>query len=866
MENLSSADNTRTQHLLRRTTTAVASVLVVCVALVTGLSWLVFREIDDLSTANSDNIQWSLAQVDVEYLRFLLALKEAETAVPGDPALDAVRRRFDVFYSRMKTIENGEIFRSLQDDARLDTPRVSLDNFLDATTPLIDSSDAALVAALPELTQATYNERTTVRTFSLAGLSAFAGVSDVRREKLVRLLLYSALALIALFAVLSMLAYTLFRLARLTRASADEVYKASRRFRTVVETSRAAIVVTDMEGIIRDFNPAAEKIFGYTRAEALGREAPWLLLPIGKDGPMGTEHFVALREGRRPRPEERHFETNVRARDGRIFLAEFAVDRSESDKPLYVSFVRDISGRKEAEEELKKARDRALAGERSKSEFLAVMSHEMRTPLNGLMGAMQLLNDHRLNADQHQLLERMQTSGKQLLHLVNDVLDLAKFEAGKMTAEQQAFNLDEVVSGVITTADPLAQAAHNSLEWHWVGSARSVVMGDSQRLRQVLLNLVANATKFTKNGRIDVEVECLSAPDNLIEFRVIDSGIGIAEEDLDRVFGDFVTLDSSYTREVEGTGLGLGIAKRFVNLMRGEIGVESTLGVGSRFWVRLPLPAAEGLPASPPAPQQPAAESPALAPQDILVVEDTEMNRFIVGEFLTRAGHKVSFAENGQEGVDAANAQRFDAILMDISMPIMDGREATRLIRGGNGASRDVPVIALTAHVLPEEIELFKTIGITECLSKPIQRDVLLSCLARVVTEDNAPDRSEPAATPDTALIDETTALAFHRDLPEGAAEALIARFFAAIDSDIDLIAGCDPTSEDLQAIVHRCAGACGTFGALALHRALHDIEAGLKQGDLPSPGSLSTLPALWQQSRAALDAVLTRDQTSVDE
>ncbi|APZ51969.1 hybrid sensor histidine kinase/response regulator [Salipiger abyssi] len=821
--------------------------------LVVWLGWLILREIDDYSTANSDNLQWSLSQADVEFLQFRLALEKLDTERDG---LAELRERFDIFYSRMDTMSSGRLFRSLPHTDRFTAPRQQIQSFLDETVPLIDGPDAALVTALPRLAARADSVEKDVRAFSLAALAAFAEVSDSRRDGIARLMIYMAAGLMVLFLGLTFLALTLFRLFRLARIRADEVQVAGARMQTIVETSPNAIIVTDETGTIRQFNAAAERIFGYSREEACGQIARNFLIPQEDRDSVDRGVFAFAEERRRPLPEERHFETVLQARGGRRFPADLSVDRAEAEDPLYVAYIRDITKWKEVEAQLTLARDRALAGERAKSEFLAVMSHEMRTPLNGLLGTMQLMRDHSLTERQTDLLDRMQASGKMLLDLVNDVLDLAKFEAGKMEATSAPFSLPRLLDGVVQTAQPLAETHGNDLRWRWVGPPGEGVIGDARRLRQVLLNLVGNALKFTRDGTVEIEVEYLDPDSSELELRVIDSGIGIAEADLPRIFKDFETLDSSYARETSGTGLGLGIAKRFTRLMGGEIGVESEPGEGTLFWIRLPLPPAPEF--SEPVVQRAEQSAGPADPLEVLVVEDNEINRFILREMLTAAGHRVTLAENGHAGVEQAAAHRFDMILMDISMPVMDGRTATRQIRQGGCASAEAPIVALTAHAFPEEWARFREDGMTACLTKPVERTLLMRTMADEVAVANAPTGPSAIAPGEDALIDETLLTQLLTDLPRSAVDALLARFLDEMERDIALLAQSAPDAPGLAPLAHRCAGSSGTFGAEALRLALLRIEAALKSGGQPERQHLQGLRDLWQRSRAALMARLS--------
>lgn len=841
---------------------AAISTLLVCVVLVVGLAWLVLNEIENLSSSDTGNLQWSLAQADVEFLRYQLALEEARTAVAsGDvaasqTALDDLRRSFDVFYSRMTLIEEAPALRELQGSRDFNGPRLRVDAFIADNVALIDGPDSALLAALPVLQETSVDVRQDVRAFSLAALDNFAQMADARQGSLIRKLGLIATVLFICIAGLSLLALVLLRLGRQARASAEEAEAHAARMDTIVETSLDAVVVTDAEGYIHEFNGAAERMFGYSRDEVLGQRVRHFLIPeAGADElrRMGDSVLEARARGDRILHP---FEFTARDRSGRRFPAEISFDRAADDANLFVSFVRDISLRKAQEEMLTQARDRALAGERSKSEFLAVMSHEMRTPLNGLIGSMQLLRDHSLSEEQSELLDLMDSSANLLLNLVNDVLDLAKFEAGKMKPEARSFSVPRLLDGVVETSATLAATNGNDLTWSWVGQPVENVVADGRRLRQVLLNLVTNAVKFTRGGEVEIEAELVGAQRNQIEFRVIDSGIGIAEEDIDRIFNDFETLDSSYARQASGTGLGLGIARRLVELMDGEIGAESVPGDGSLFWVRLPV-------ATAPAAAKPEDESDdspvplAAPPLEILLVEDNEINRFIAREMLESEGHYVTEAVDGQAGVDWAEAQRFDLILMDISMPVMDGTEAACRIRAGHGASADVPIVALTAHALPEELKRFRSIGMDHCLAKPIDRKVL-SQLLRDLAAGELPQAEARAAgeAVSSALIDAEQIETLFAGTGAETGHKLLDRFCAETDGCIAALAAFPGSKEEIARLAHACAGTCGTFGLTALRQALAEIETRAKRNQEISRADLAALEPLWRDSRAELEAL----------
>lgn len=379
----------------------------------------------------------------------------------------------------------------------------------------------------------------------------------------------------------------------------------------------------------------------------------------------------------------------------------------------------------------------ALASQQKMATFLSVMSHEIRTPLNGLLGNLELLKDTDLSGYQSSLIDNMKVSGKLLMGHVTDVLDISRYDAGKFNVHPKAENLSRLLRDLIDNQAASAADQETSLEWHWVGKPLEWVNTDRNVLQEILLNLIGNAVKFTFKGLILVEVEVLSLVNGKseIEFRIQDTGIGIEEAQISNVFEDFSTGSVSYNRLTGGTGLGLGIAKRFTTALGGQIGCSSNPGVGSIFWVRLPLEAV----AEPQIKDSVEIVLPKTNPQKVLVIEDNEINRQVACGMLELLGHNVTEAIDGRAGVELANTEKFDLILMDISMPIMDGQAATRAIRTGNGLSANVPIVGLTANVMANERAAFLMDGMDDIISKPVTRNTLAALIHKVaLTDDEA--------------------------------------------------------------------------------------------------------------------------------
>ena len=378
--------------------------------------------------------------------------------------------------------------------------------------------------------------------------------------------------------------------------------------------------------------------------------------------------------------------------------------------------------------ELEHAKEEAEAANVAKSAFLATMSHEIRTPLNGVLGMAQAMGGDQLSALQNERLDVIRKSGEALLAILNDILDLSKIESGKLDLEDVDFDLDAVMRGALSTFTQLANSKGLSLSFVADG-AKGVYRGDATRLRQILYNLFSNALKFTESGGIKVVVA--NEPPGLA-LSVEDTGIGMPPEVTAKLFEKFVQADASTTRRFGGSGLGLAICRELAELMGGSIDVESQVGVGSKFTVRLAMPrVGDSVDALAPTPEDPAAEVAGAVDLRVLAAEDNPVNQLVLKTLLHQAGINPVIVENGALAVEAWRQASFDIILMDVQMPEMDGPTAARVIRQAEldtGRAR-TPIIALTANVMPHQVALYREVGMDGHVAKPIEIGMLFAAI-----------------------------------------------------------------------------------------------------------------------------------------
>lgn len=560
------------------------------------------------------------------------------------------------------------------------------------------------------------------------GMTAFAGYPMIVSERLV--------GVVALFARRPLGSDTLGALASVSntialgierKRSESAVAAGEARKAAILETALDCFVSTDQQSRILEFNKAAERTFGYSRDEVIGRSMPELIMPE-EFRPRHYESLARYLEAGETRILGKRLEIRGLRADGTEFPMELAVNRipSQSDISFYAT-IRDITERKEWEARLQRARADAEAASRAKSDFLASMSHELRTPLNAIIGYGEMLQEEADEIGATSLvddLKKIHSAGRHLLSLINDVLDLSKIEAGRMELSIETFETEPLVQDVLHVATPLAARNGNTIDMHVADGAREM-SADMTRVRQSLLNLVSNAAKFTSNGSISVTVEPDQADPDTILFRVTDTGIGLSPEQIADLFQPFQQVDSTAGRRFGGTGLGLALTRRFCRMMDGDVSAESTLGQGAVFTMRLPR-VSQG-----PQPRltrrNRGADGAGEELGTVLIVDDDPTACDLIRRQVTREGFHAVLAHDGPEALRLAREIRPALITLDVMMPGMDGWTVLTALKRMPDVE-NIPVVMLT---MVDDRNLGYALGASEFLTKPIEREALAAVLRK---------------------------------------------------------------------------------------------------------------------------------------
>jgi PAS domain S-box-containing protein len=631
-----------------------------------------------------------------------------------------------------------------------------------------------------------------------------------------------------------------------------ELSERERQFRLLAENATDIIARLNFSGVLLYISPSCFSVLGYSAEEMIGSRITDYLYP--DDIEPTVAQFGEIVRGR-PR-DKLKIEYRIRHKDGHWlwFEANPTLILDEDGTPLeFVDVVREITERKLIEEEAATARRQAENAATAQAQFLATMSHELRTPLNSIVGFADIVLDRLdLAPEARRQIGLIQTASDSLLTVVNDILDFSRIEEGRMELTIADFDLAKLIEDSVSIVRGAAIAKQLDLHVSIDKRLPPRLIGDDHRLRQILLNLLNNAIKFTREGHVSLSVG--GSEQNPLEeelcFTVSDTGIGIPRDKLHSLFKRFSQVDGTTSREFGGSGLGLAISKRLVEAMGGKIAVESVPGQGSIFWFTVTLPtggkSVYSLPSSPSPP------STRPAPARLLLVEDVEVNREIARATLERLGYEVDTVCDGAEAVAFVQTGNYDAVLMDIQMPVMDGITATRRIRALPGSKAGIPIIAMTANVLPAQVEAFRSAGMDGHIGKPFQREELVTVIERFLPETESSSASPAQVRPS---IDAEAAIALasllgpaiHNDLL-GQLKGRLENFTARLSTDLK-------DEDDLRRQAHSLTSAAGMLGFRVVSECCAKLEICLSNGE---PAS-ALLDEVRESCLAALSEVSAR-------
>jgi PAS domain S-box-containing protein len=831
----------------------------------------VIKKFEELIDAETENITWIFAQLEVEQQNLLLAaytarehtdLATPDLAIAND-VWDSVAHQFDIYYSRVRLafsmgewIGNDLLFTESPRDAmdRLVHNQGKMAAIVDADAPHTGSDLAQLIALIEE-------DRANVRVVALEALHSVGDSMIEERKGWTRLFagyIYLTI-LVLLFAVAIVLISNKLHSTLLTQNKS--LIQNEARLERIIEASMNAVIVLDENGMVYLFNEAAVRLFGYSKHELLERSGADMLVPSGMVRRMRTageskasELFLGIADA----TVRRGF---IRRKDGTTAAVEATIvaDSSNPARPLLIGFIRDIVQERAADRKMRRSRLEAKREAMQKGRFLAVMSHELRTPLHGIIASLDLIDPSKLGSGDVEMLQLAQHSAQIAVGQVDDVLEVSRLDS-KIGDKPIVIAPTLLIRHLVEQALPLATEGNNIITFTAKGDLPDAIVCRRRAFHKSVQNLLSNALKFTRNGCVTIEMEALPADGNQMHLcvRVIDTGVGIPHDKLELIFDDFETLGASYSRFANGTGLGLGIMRRAVQQMDGKFGVSSTVGYGSTFWFSVPmiLPAIVKTHLIPAAPES-LPRSPHVTARHVLVVDDNKINQLVIARMLERLGHIAEVADNGHAAIRMAHDAAYDIILMDISMPGMDGFETTRRIRSG-GANADTDVIGVTAHMYIDESWLMPEVGMSLVLTKPFTIDVLRDCIDGI-----GPETIHALSDTSTEHVLDTETITQLRELMgESGCNQMIARFLA--ETKTVLREMCDTEGfqdDDRSQSLHKVAGSAAFIGARRLHGLLCHMEDAARLGlDLRSaPLTAETLSALGDTECALLLVVSGR-------
>lgn len=804
-----------------------------------------FSDLQDLSVSDGTTQgRWHSSQFETQVADLDSILTENIANV--DLQRDEVRQKINIVLSKLFVLKNDPYILNFGENPELVTSvLMPLFQFETRAIAIADKPTQITTSDLLDLRDLLRKARPLVRKISLHGVELAAAQSTKRRTKFAKQLTWTGGFAIGFLIMLVSLLLLMDRMLLSAMRRAAALSASSRQLAATVAGSLDAIVIADSFSKIIEYNTSAEGVFGWTREEIIGRTMEDIFLLEGLKDAYKNAMDQPLLQDRSETLYPTRFELSGRRKNGEEFPVELNMTFvKRNDDAIFMAYIRDVSDRKITEKALIEARDRAESADKAKSQFLAVMSHEMRTPLAGIVGIMDLLKTTKLSQKQDRYVQIATSSSTVLLDHINEALNITRIDVGKLELSSQEFNLPELAKTLVEVLEPLSNQKNLDLRLQLANNIESNFIGDSHRIRQILTNLLGNAIKFTDQGNVNFSITGSDGPEtSFVDFIISDTGLGIAPENHQKIFEEFVTITQGDQNQVRGDGLGLHISRKIARFMGGDVMVKSDIGKGAEFTLSLPLERVRKIDGKVAKPASfPHKENQNLS---ILVVEDNNVNREVLGDMLKGLGHSVSKATNGVEALDCANIQSFDIIFMDINMPVMDGIETTHRIRADSKLNSKACIVGLTAHDSDEFGEEAQQAGMDNFFTKPIRLEALRKIISDIVSNDQF------------AVIDEFSPVLTELFETLGREKVLRIgeKFFEELDvfiqQSIDGV-----FAEDHVALVeatHKMKGAAVLLGQNVLETPLDQLECHTLEGDVTDlTNSIQSLRNIAQQSKAA--------------
>jgi len=648
-----------------------------------------------------------------------------------------------------------------------------------------------------------------------------------------------------------------------TKEFEEKVKLHEKRYRDLFNYSQALICTHDLNGNFLAVNPSICRALNYSEGEMLGRNIRDMI-PDKHQPRFEEEYLAAVRNNDNTVVSGEFCVLSKEGQEIYLLYKNYRVEEPDLD-PYVIGFAQDITDRIKMEKELRLTKQLTEEVARAKESFLAHMSHEIRTPMNGILGIASLLKKTQLDAQQRNYLQLILESANNLVVIVNDILDLEKIVAGKLQLEVMPFKIVDKIATIIQSFIYRAEEKELGLIYQNFIPADLVVKGDPYRLSQVLNNILSNALKFTESGHITISsgINEESEDEVVVEITVSDTGIGIEQDRLRTVFEPFVQADATISRKYGGTGLGLAICKNMIEMQHGELNVQSELGKGSAFTIRIPYYLSIEAMQENEIGQE--IDYKSLGHRKVLVAEDVELNQYLARHILESWDFEVVIANNGREAIEALADASFDCVLMDVQMPEMDGMEATHHIRSmPDPVKAKIPIIALTANALKGDSEKYLAAGMTDYLAKPFDEERLFRVISRNLNPvDALVSESSPVTSKiDIPLINTTTMSADSRlyDLTmvqsvsggdEGFIKKMVALFIETVPQNVQDMKKAlhEENWEQVGKTAHKLKSTIDSMGIKSIRQEIREVEANAKQLE-----SLQTIPSLV----ATIDRVIT--------